>query len=681
RRRLERDPGDHIAGTQLEAIYRQRGDWEGVIRVLLDRAEVLDNLEAARVLSDVADIYASQIGDVDAAMVVLQTAFAQSPDSARLADRLTEVASKTGRWDEVIDIFVVHAAKLSGRAEAVASELWLRVAWGHLAGHGDIEAAAAALEQVIDLQSSAALAIIDHIEEQATSPALLGLFADICRRLGDEDRLLRTLNRLLSALEGADGSFDAHYEIGRIQLERADVETAEWHLIEALRHDPAHTGASELLMELYKQRGEYLKAARLLEVGREVAQNPLDQVQLSFEAAQIYASALDEQTMAVNLYESALKIDPEHVGAALPLARRYFREERWYELEPIIDMLVRRASALGEDAPPLHEIIRMAGQTAARLGKADKARRHFDAALNLKPDDLDALQGLGAILVRSQAWDEAAATLKAVLDVYDRRGDYEACVGILLQLGECARHIGDLEIASQYYRQALRMEPSSSDAMEALSSIYLDAGDLERAVEMMRAELRYADDARRVRILAEIGRITSRELRDPARAITIFQQALEIDPSDREVLHQLVEHYSAAGWWEDAVEAIVAITELEENPLRRGKYLQAAAVILRNEVGNASHAADLYDEALDCFYGQGAELPEALRPSCIKAFADLGRMLSTAGQWKRLEQSYRKMIRRIDPDDPVAADLWHGLGEIYRSHLGHRDSAIGSFEV
>jgi len=681
RRRLERDPGDHIASTQLEAVYRARGDWEALVRVLLDRAELLEPFEAVRLLTDVAEIYFERIGDGDAALVVLQTAFAQSPDSARLADRLCELAGRLGRWEEVIDLFVVHAAKLQGRADAVASELWLRVAWAHLAAHDDVEAAAAALERVDDLQSGAAIAVIDRIEASANSIGLLRLLAQICLKLGDEARLLRTLNRLLAELQGQAGAVDVHYDIARISLYQGDVASAEWHLVEVLRLQPTHAGAVDALMDLYKQRGEFLKAARLLEVCQEHAANPVDRVHLSFEAANLYAGALDENTVAFGLYESALALDPEHVGAALPLADRYYREERWHQLEPIIDMLVRRASALGDGAPPLAELCRRAAETAAKLGKHEKARRYYDSALTLRPDDLESLLGISDILLRSEAWDEAAASLSAALGVLERRGDMSGCAEVLAKLGRCAEATYDVAAAIDYWSRALRLQPSHGEALAALAALCERQGDFARAVEIKRIELGTAEPSRRVRLLADIGRITSRNLRDPARAITIFQQALEIDGSDREVLHQLVEHYSAAGWWEDAVAAIERIVELENNSLRKGKYLQAAAIILRKEVGDVMRAADLYDHALDCFYGSNTEIHESLRPSCMKAFKDVGKMLAKAQQWKRLEQSYRRMIKRIDPNDPVAADLWHGLGEIYRQHLGHRASAIGSFEI
>ena len=49
--------------------------------------------------------------------------------------------------------------------------------------------------------------------------------------------------------------------------------------------------------------------------------------------------------------------------------------------------------------------------------------------------------------------------------------------------------------------------------------------------------------------------------------------------------------------------------------------------------------------------------------------------------WKRLEQSYLRMVKRVPKDDPVLLPLWHALGEIYRTRLKQYDNAIRAFEV
>src|SRR5690606_39332312 len=50
-------------------------------------------------------------------------------------------------------------------------------------------------------------------------------------------------------------------------------------------------------------------------------------------------------------------------------------------------------------------------------------------------------------------------------------------------------------------------------------------------------------------------------------------------------------------------------------------------------------------------------------------------------RYKDLERNYRAMIRRMRAGDPELAELWHGLGQVYRKHLRRRDEAIESFEV
>ena len=65
----------------------------------------------------------------------------------------------------------------------------------------------------------------------------------------------------------------------------------------------------------------------------------------------------------------------------------------------------------------------------------------------------------------------------------------------------------------------------------------------------------------------------------------------------------------------------------------------------------------------------------------MRAFVDLSKYLYECGEYKSLERSYRKMIRRMRAGDAELAELWHGLGQVYRKHLRRRDEAIESFEV
>ena len=95
-RRLADDPGDLIASSQLEAIFRQGEHWDKLVDLLLDRAESLGEAESVSTLTYVAEIYHRKLADSEAALIVLQTAFARRPDSATLAEALDELASLTG---------------------------------------------------------------------------------------------------------------------------------------------------------------------------------------------------------------------------------------------------------------------------------------------------------------------------------------------------------------------------------------------------------------------------------------------------------------------------------------------------------------------------------------------------------------------------------------------------------
>ena len=98
-RRLERDPSDPVAGDMLEAIYTRRGLPEDVVGLLLDRAEAaVEIAERAGFLVRAAQLYRTQLADLEAARLVLATALAAAPGDRRVHDELDAVVCASGEF-------------------------------------------------------------------------------------------------------------------------------------------------------------------------------------------------------------------------------------------------------------------------------------------------------------------------------------------------------------------------------------------------------------------------------------------------------------------------------------------------------------------------------------------------------------------------------------------------------
>src|SRR5205814_10725600 len=149
--------------------------------------------------------------------------------------------------------------------------------------------------------------------------------------------------RLVGAVEAKE-KVDINYRLGKIFDEQMRVpETAEERLIEALAIEPTHVPSMLALLNLYRRRGDSLKAAQLMVRAENNTANVLEKTRLLYEAGKIYQGDIGDEDKAVELFARTLAFDPEHVEAAEPLAELYFRRGQWAPLVPLLEMLVRKA--------------------------------------------------------------------------------------------------------------------------------------------------------------------------------------------------------------------------------------------------------------------------------------------------------------------------------------------------
>ena len=194
------------------------------------------------------------------------------------------------------------------------------------------------------------------------------------------------------------------------------------------------------------------------------------------------------------------------------------------------------------------------------------------------------LRGYGALREERREWREAATLYGAasargeLLPVAER-------VDLYARLGRCEAETGAREAALGYYGQALGLEPGNASAAErAAKALHAAMGDHGALVADKRALLGLAtDDETRARLAEEIGDLLAGALGDPGLAIAAYGAVLEVAPGRRQVLHKLLELYTAGRQWTEAAATLERLAGLETASAVRAKYLYAAAVIRRDE--------------------------------------------------------------------------------------------------
>jgi len=140
-------------------------------------------------------------------------------------------------------------------------------------------------------------------------------------------------------------------------------------------------------------------------------------------------------------------------------------------------------------------------------GNYDRAREAFTHVLELEPDNLDALRGLGNVCFDQRRYDQAIAAYRHFLRL--KPGD----VQVVTDLGTMymAQHNSHEAIAR--YTAALALDPKSFPAQFNLAVAYLILDDKPNAREaLLRARSFAPGDAARTRIDMLLAKINSNEM-------------------------------------------------------------------------------------------------------------------------------------------------------------------------
>jgi tetratricopeptide (TPR) repeat protein len=515
------------------------------------------------------------------------------------------------------------------------------------------------------------------LEVDGQQPNVLFDVAELHESTSNWEQAIDAYRRLVDYLEDPVDQVDVLFTIGEIyESELADGQRAAQALQEALDIDPTHTPSREAIEEIYARRGQW---EELIDVYLDAveATDDLDRrADFLARIGGVYEEQLEDDANALNYYEQALEEDPHELSAAEPLIGLYLDRDAWERAVPLLEMVIERYRE-SED-PHREELQKLHGQLARvyeGLQQDEKALEEYRRAFEMDARNVDVLMGLGRLLHQQGELREAGRMLQQVEDDHLAGLDDEELQELYVMLGEIRREEGNNEEAIDALERVVDYDPDHSEALESLAKLYQQTERWEQAIDVTRQLLDADDDdpAMRFTRWTRIGDMCADHTDNPNRAIEAYQSALEAKPGSVAVLRKLLEIYKSTEQWHAAVDVLSQLVDLQDDKTRRAKFLYTTAIIQRDKMNDVESALETFEAALD----------EDLER--LEAFEAIDRIYTRRKDWKGLERAYRRMLRRIAETgggrDEIKFKLWEGLGEIYRSRLGHPKSAIKAFET
>ncbi|HTL32335.1 MAG TPA: tetratricopeptide repeat protein [Kofleriaceae bacterium] len=662
REALEID-GKHAAAFRgLAKVYEATGQTEA----LLDTSEAeVDAIGGANQVQRYSDIAAAwyELTRLDRAAACWRKLLALEPRNLTAHKGLCRALRDDEQW---ADLAVAHRAQLK-----YTTEPFERIAL--------LLEAADLLERQFDNVEGAIAAYREVLTLDAANHSALDALGRLYDRAGQWQPALDMLQRLLAqASTDRRERAELLQRVGHVHLGARDMVKAETTFGEAIALDDNNGHAHEGMARVLLQNGKLAAGADKLLRAAQLSATPADTIRLLTDAAWVFRYRANDNEQARACFQRILELDPDNADAKQAIAELLHDTEEWAELWRHLEGQAARAQ--NDSTMPATEraqILAKAGRCALELGKFSTAIDLYDAAAGLDPTAQTQLDRAEA-LYRSKALDAAAAAFHTVATVHGRALERPKQIELYRRLGAVHAELGKTSQAVVFYGKLLDLDPNDQATLDALAELHLASGNYDQAVANLRASIANAPQADKIKLLERVGNLYRDKLANPARAMSAYLEALELDRTSRRILQRVLDLQSDTGQWKPAVDTINRFLEIEDDRARRAAYLLASAEIRRTHLKDQAGALDCYETALDEMFHEDP-LRSSTRERGFAAFNALCEVVS--GDDKYLEQAYRRMIKRVPKDDPVLVQLWDALGDVYRLRLDHPQSAIEAFEL
>jgi tetratricopeptide (TPR) repeat protein len=687
-----------------------------------------DSELAVKLRLQVGELWENRLGDNERALDAYREVLTVDPQNLPALKALEELYQKTGNTESYLEV-LGHQLEVTPSDEERVN-LYLRMArvWEELPGKA--EEAISSLQKILEID-----------ERQ------LPVYGDIERLYRSErqwDALVDTYRRHILVETDTKARTQLYIELGKVfEEELRDPDRAAEAYTDILSFDSDHTEALKGLARIYEQTEQWDRAVEIMERLVDVVE-PLERVDLCFRLGRIFEEHMQMPESAEERLSQALSIDPLHAPSMLLLIGL---NKRRGDFLKAAQMMVKAESCTQNILEKTRLLFEAGKLFQIEIGDEVRAKMLFGRTLELDPEHVEAAVPLADMYEHDGDYAALVPVLEMLARKTDRRANRELNI-LYYRLAKATDQLGDRDKAVKYYRQAYELDPTHLPTLVGRADLLYrtqqwdDAFKLYQAVMVQHRESQ--NDTQIVEIFCRIGTIKAK-LGERAKAINMFEKALEIDPGHRQTLLALADIYTDAGDFEAVIrnkralithskdpveklrlhEEIIAIYKdklknpqkaiavyleaLEVKPDARGllvdvlellhetkQWKKAVEILMRLaslETGRAKAKyletagiitnAELHspDEAVELFNQALDEYPDSLKP-----FERIDKIMTAKKDWTNQQRSYRKMIKRLGQDVPTEKKatqlaLWHGLGEIYRSRLKQFREASEAFEV
>jgi Flp pilus assembly protein TadD len=201
------------------------------------------------------------------------------------------------------------------------------------------------------------------------------------------------------------------------------------------------------------------------------------------------------------------------------------------------------------------------GNALFQKGNVDEAIEHFQRALQINPDYMEAHYNLGCALIQKGNVDEAITHFQKALQIKPNGAE------VHINLGCALLQKGNMDEAITHFQKALQIEPDSAEAHINLGNALLTKGRMDEAIVQYQKALQIEPDNTEAQnnLAWVLATCPQASLRNGNKAVALAQRANQLTGDGNPVvIGTLAAAYAEAGRFPEAVETAQRALQLAE---------------------------------------------------------------------------------------------------------------------
>ena len=318
---------------------------------------------------------------------------------------------------------------------------------------------------------------------------------------------------------------------------------------------------------------------------------------------------------------------------------------------------VEEFKAALQDDPSSSYLATALADLYARTGDIREAVAEAQKVISRDPENLDARRLLGHIYLRSIGDLQGGAQNDTETILHLAIEQYEAIVRLApasvedhLLLGRLYRLNSETGKAETEFRTAVKLEPSSEDAVTTLALLYNEEGDPGRALDILQS---VPEAERTPRINSVLG-YTYEQKKDYTRSIEAYRKAVDLDGDDLDAVRGLAQNLLNNNQTDVALEEYKKIAAAD--PQDAQTLLHMAEIYRRN---------GQFDKALDTLSKAQSIAPESMEIEYNHAVVE-----EAMGKFDEAARQLEGLLARTDKPDGAYSAFERNNRAIFLERLG-----------